>query len=82
VKDQPSSVSSQKPGVAPVRSVNAQATSRIIVTDEIEIQTRAPRKPAGRKKTAKSPTKKVTAPEQKAPATTEAAPAAENTTQE
>jgi large subunit ribosomal protein L22 len=58
---------------------------RIIVTDEIEINTRASRKSASKKK-AKSSSKKTKAPvEAKAPAATEtpaAAPAAENTTQE
>jgi large subunit ribosomal protein L22 len=58
---------------------------RIIVTDEIEIKTRAPRKAAGKKKTAKSSVKKSKAPAQTTPVATEApaaAPATENTTQE
>ena len=58
---------------------------RIIVTDEIEIKTRAPRKAAGKKKTAKSSVKKSKAPAQTTPVATEApatAAATENTTQE
>ena len=57
---------------------------RIILTDEIEIKTRAPRKSAGKKKTNKSASKQKAAPKQQEPAATEAAaPAAEqSTTQE
>ena len=57
---------------------------RIILTDEIEIKTRAPRKSAGKKKTNKSSSKQKAAPKQQEPAATEAAaPAAEqSTTQE
>jgi large subunit ribosomal protein L22 len=57
---------------------------RIIVTDEIEIKTRAARKTAGKKKTAKSSVKKSKAPSQATPVASEAsaAPATENTTQE
>lgn len=54
---------------------------RIILTDEIEIKTRAPRKSAGKKKTDKSSSKQKAAPKQQEPAATEAvAPAAEQTT--
>ncbi len=57
---------------------------RIVLTDEIEIKTREPRKRKDKKKTAKSASRKKTATQEQTPAVTEtAAPASEqSTTQE
>ena len=57
---------------------------RIILTDEIEIKTRDPRKKKDKKKTAKSASRKKAATQEQTPAVTEtAAPASEqSTTQE
>ena len=52
---------------------------RIILTDEIEVKTRAPRKGAGKKKTARSSQKRKAAASEHTPA---ASPSEESTTQE